>query len=330
MSDIFSENEKKSNINKSDLVDLTEDPTAGEVAGSRLKSFLNNFRIHKAPWKKEPFKFNPKVLFAILAIICVAFIVFSALNENVSRPLKNAASYVVVPAQGGINVLGSWLSKRIDELRSIQNLSDENDKLRKEIDELKFENNQLKQQNSEMDQLQRLVDLKNEYQDYDTIAAKIISKDGSKWFSSFTVNKGSADGVKKNMNVVAQGGLVGVVSDVGINYATVRTVINDDSSISAMFEFTSDLCFVNGNISTMDENMIDFTNTSITVDIAKGDAVLTSNVSSIYLPGLLIGYVKDYHTDGNELTQSGHITPVVDFDNLTEVLIINQLKETSD
>lgn len=326
----FSEDTNSNSINEPGLIDITEGPAPAEKTKRRLGDFLSNFRIHKSPGKKEPFKANPKILFGILAAVCIILIILSALFEQVARPFKTAANYLVVPAQSGINVVGTWLSDQLDKLNTIENLTNENKELKKTIDELRAENHKLRQENSEVNNLKSMFALKDEYSEYDTVAVKIISKDASKWFSSFTVNKGSNDGIMKNMNVVAQGGLVGVVTDVSPNFSTVRTVINDDSNISASFEYTTDLCVISGNLTAMQDYLIDFSNASINADIKVGDAVVTSNVSSIYLPGLLIGYVTDFQTDGNELTQSGHISPVADFDNLSEVLIITQLKETSD
>ena len=312
------------------LKNLTEPESGSDKAKHFLKDFLNNFKIHRSPGKKEPFKANPRILFAVLGGICAALIILSAVYEPIARPFRTAASFIVVPAQNGINIVGSWMSDRLDDLRSRQDLAEENRALRKTNEELRSMNNELRQQSDKIERYEELLDLKSEYSNYDTIAAQIISKDASKWFSSFTVNKGSNHGVMQNMNVVAQGGLVGVVSEVGPTYSTIRTVINDSSSISAMFEYSTDLCIVRGNLTSMENNIIDFSDASVTVSLSEGDAVVTSNVSSIYLPGLLIGYITDFRTDGNELTQSGHIRPVVNFDNMSEVLIITKLKETSD
>ena len=326
----FSEDNNINAINDPGLVDATDGQIPTEKGKSKLGDFLSNFKIHKSPGKKEPFKANPKILFGILAAICCILIILSAIFEQVARPFKTAAAAVVVPAQSGINIVGTWISERIDAINTIEALAEENRQLKDTIEELRASNTTLLQENSKVERLRSLLALKDDYSSYETVAVNIISKDASKWFSTFTVNKGSLDGIEQNMNVVASGGLVGVVSEVGPNYSTVRTIINDDSNISAAFEYTTDLCVVSGNLSSMDDNIIDFSNASINVELSVGDAVVTSDVSSIYLPGLLIGYISDFQTDGNELTQSGHITPVVDFDNLSEVLIITQLKETSD
>jgi len=312
------------------LQDLSEPETSAEKAKGFIRDFINRFRSRRSTAKKEPFKANPKVVFAILGIICAALIILSSIFDQVAAPFRTAASYLIVPAQSGINVVGSWLADRFDEFRTLQDLSEENRALREENDRLKAENNDLIQENSEIERYRELLELKNEYRNFETTAAQIISKDPSKWFSTFTINKGTEQGIARNMNVVAHGGLVGVISEVGRNYAVVRTVIDDSSNISAMFERSTDLCVVSGNLSSMEDNVIDFSDASVSVELSEGTSVVTSNVSSIYLPGLLIGYISDYKIDGNELTQSGHITPVVDFEDLSEVLIILQLKETMD
>lgn len=72
---------------------------------------------------------------------------------------------------------------------------------------------------------------------YNKIGARVIARDSEKWFQVFRINKGSSDGVAVDMNVVADGGLVGIVTDVGANYATVRSIIDDSSRVG---------CYVTG------------------------------------------------------------------------------------
>ena len=132
------------------------------------------------------------------------------------------------------------------------------------------------------------------------------------------------------MNVIAGSGLVGIVTDVGKNYAVVRSIIDDNSNVSGMMLSTNDNCIVSGNLKSMTEsNMILFSNLEdVDHKVSTGESVITSNISDKYLPGLLIGYVTEVTDDNNNLTKSGKITPVVDFKHLQDVLVITQLKET--
>mgnify|MGYP000367500868 CR=1 FL=1 len=83
---------------------------------------------------------------------------------------------------------------------------------------------------------------------YKKIAARVIAKDSGNWFQVFRIDKGADDGIQEDMNVMAGGGLVGIVTDVGANYATVRAIIDDDSNVSGMSLRTGDTCNVSGNL----------------------------------------------------------------------------------
>ena len=134
------------------------------------------------------------------------------------------------------------------------------------------------------------------------------------------------------MNVIADGGLVGIISDVGHNYSTVRTVINDLSNVSGMITNTYDNINVSGSIKDMDKNgVITFSELRDSDNKVKnGDSVVTSYVSDQYQQGILIGYIDKVEKDSNNLTKSGTITPAVDFEHIENVLVIKNLKQTGD
>ena len=88
----------------------------------------------------------------------------------------------------------------------------------------------------ELNRLRQLYKLDQVYMQYNKIGARVIASDSEKWFQVFRINKGSSDGVAVDINVVADGGLVGIVTDVGANYATVRSIIDDSSRVGAMMD----------------------------------------------------------------------------------------------
>ena len=315
---------------ETDYRDADNPLTPFEKVKAWFQNTFNYFKIHKSPSQKAPIKVNPKHLLIILGAICVALIILSSISDTVAKPFKAVASIVVTPAQKGVNTVGYWIFDKIELLSDLKDVYDENKELKDQIAQLTADNVSLRQKEAVLNRLRKLLDLKDQYVNYETIAAEIVAKDSSDWFATFTISKGSNDGIAKDMNVVAEGGLVGIVIDVGPNYSTVRSIIDDDNSVSGMFEKSNDLCFVSGNITLMKQNLIEFHDVSVSVNISLNEAIITSNVSSKYLPGLLIGYVNDFQLDGSELTQSGHVVPAVDFTNLNEVLVITQLKETSD
>ena len=172
------------------------------------------------------------------------------------------------------------------------------------------------------------IELDQEYMQYHKIGARIIAKDSGSWFSVFRIDKGSDDGIKEDMNVIAGGGLVGIVTDVGANYATVRSIIDDSSRVSAMAQQSGDSCIVAGDLQLFKEGRLKLSYMEKDDDIKDGDMIVTSNISGKFLPGILVGYATDITVDYNDnLTKSGYLIPAARFDRLQEVLVITDLKD---
>ncbi|MBR5637958.1 MAG: rod shape-determining protein MreC [Pseudobutyrivibrio sp.] len=271
-----------------------------------------------------------KYLLTILSIICVMLLFFSYSTGFSGGPLETIANHIFIPMQKGIDYIGSTIAISSADTKTRKELVAENEALQAQVDDLNAKINSMELKLDELDELQKLYELDQSYYDYDTTGARIIGKSTSNWFNTFTIDKGSKDGIKVNMNVIADGGLVGIVSSVGDSYAVVRSIIDDTSNVSATISSTEDNCIVSGSLENMTaSNLIIFSNLDDSEDkVAIGDMVVTSNISDKYVPGILIGYVSEVNKDENDLSKSGTITPVVDFKHLSEVLVIKQLKES--
>lgn len=274
--------------------------------------------------------FPSKYVLLLLTVICIMLLFAGYATGYAGEPIRTICNYVFVPMQKGLDYVGESISINSDDTKTKEQLIAENAQLQEQIDELSTQLTNTRLQQSELDTLRELYDLDQTYADYKTTGAHVIGKGTSNWFNTFTIDKGSKDGIKVDMNVIAGSGLVGIVTDVGKNYAVVRAIIDDTSNVSGMILSNNDNCIVSGNLKSMTEsNMITFSNLEDSEDkVSTGDSVVTSNISDKYLPGLLIGYVADITEDNNNLTKSGEITPVVDFKHLQDVLVIMQLKET--
>lgn len=274
--------------------------------------------------------FPSKYVLLLLTVICIMLLFAGYATGYAGEPIRTICNYVFVPMQKGLDYVGESISINSDDTKTKEQLIAENEQLQEQIDELSTQLTNTRLQQSELDTLRELYDLEQTYADYKTTGAHVIGKGTSNWFNTFTIDKGSKDGIKVDMNVIAGSGLVGIVTDVGKNYAVVRAIIDDTSNVSGMILSNNDNCIVSGNLKSMTEsNMITFSNLEDSEDkVSTGDSVVTSNISDKYLPGLLIGYVTDITEDNNNLTKSGEITPVVDFKHLQDVLVITQLKET--
>ena len=279
--------------------------------------------------RKSKFTIPAKYLFLIMSGVCIIVMLLSFTLNISGGPLNAAAGYVFIPMQEGINRVGSWVTEKADNLKNLSDVMDENEQLRAKVDELTTELNTVKLEQYELDNLRNLYELDQKYPSYKKVAANVIGKNSGNWFTSFTIDKGSKDGIEVDMNVIAGSGLVGIVTDVGPNYAKVTTIINDTSKVSGMVTTTSDNLIVSGSLQNMNENMvIDFSDLNDKNDkVSVNDPVVTSAVSSNYQQGILIGYISSIETDSNNLTKSGTITPAVDFEHIEEVLVILNKKQ---
>ena len=277
-------------------------------------------RIKRKPKVTVP----PKYILLGMTAVCVGTI-FLSLTLNLSGgPLSAVAGYVFVPMQRGINSVGTFLSEKADNLKNLNDVMQKNEELQAQVDELTQELNTIKLEQYDLENYRALLELDEKYPSYEKVAANVIGKDSGNWFNTFIIDKGSKDGIEKDMNVLAGSGLVGIVTEVAPNYAKVRSIIDDTSSVSGMDLSTSDNCIVHGSLQKMNENQeIEFSDLKDSDNqVQAGDQVVTSYISDKYLQGILIGYIKDIQTDSNNLTKSGTITPVVDFEHIQEVLVI--------
>lgn len=279
--------------------------------------------------EKEGPKLPSKYVLLIFTILSVILMILSFVSTAIEGFILNIAGPIVIPFQQGVSAVGGFFVEKAEKTRTIEELTLENEELRQQIDELIAENTMLMQDKYELTNLRELYELDLEYEDYEKVAARIISWDSGNWYSSFLINKGTDDGMQKDMNVIAGSGLVGRITETGQNWSRVTCIIDDNSNVSAYVLHTGDNMVVHGDARSLETGVIPFSNLlDQTNSVAPGDKIVTSYISDKYLPGLLIGYIASVQVDANNLTKTGTLTPVVDFSSLSEVLVILDLKES--
>lgn len=277
--------------------------------------------------KKNQTSFTNRYILLGLSVFCILMMVLSSFSDKAGGPFKVLANITVIPLQQGMNQIGAWMGDMTDNFETMEQLRAENEKLKEQVNALTTENNYLQEERHDYERLQELYKLDQNYAEYEKTAAHVIGKDSGNWFSTFTIDKGSRDGIEVDMNVMAGTGLVGIVVDVGPTWAKVRSIIDNSSNISGMVLSSSDRCIVSGDLELMNNGQIRFEQMENNDNVvAVGDQIVTSFISDKYLQGILIGYVSEVNVDSNNLTRSGYITPAVDFKNIQEVLVITTTK----
>ncbi len=269
---------------------------------------------------------NNRLVLIVLSVSCVGMIGLTTIKNEQLRPIRTAVGYFLLPVQTGVNRVGSAVYSNFKNQEKMRTALADNESLREQVATLTMENTRLQSDSYELSRLRKLYELNQTYGQYRMTGARVIAKDTGNWFHVFRIDKGARDGIKPDMNVVGDGGLIGIVTDVGDNYATVRSIIDDVSRVSAMAIQSNDTCIVSGNLQLYANGKLKISDITDTADIKDGDAIVTSTVSSKFLPGILIGYAGDLKTDPDRLTRSGTLVPVADFETIQEVLVILDLK----
>ena len=281
---------------------------------------------------KKKFQFRihlkSKHLLVIMTFFCGSAVVSTLASGVTSEPLAEAAGMIVVPFEKSIDGIGSWISEISQTFQDKQELINKNQELQDAVDTLTEQNNILIQNQSELSRLQELYKLDEEYSSYPKVAARIISKDPGNWYDTFMINRGSNDGIRVDNNVISGKGLVGIVTEVGSNWATVRAIIDDSSYVSVMTVGTDDNCVVTGDLELIDEGKLRFSQLYDKDDkVTVGERIVTSNISDKYVEGLFVGYVRELELDTNNLTKTGTIVTPVDFKHLKDVFVITVNKQ---
>lgn len=285
--------------------------------------------------RRNRFSIEPKYILIFFVVLCSILLVASFKYKEKFSPIRAVVGDVITPMQKGINSVGSFFTIKTDIFTSKQELVKQNKELQSQLDNIAYENRILQQEKYELSELRKLYELDEKYASYPKVAARVIDKDPGNWYNVFKIDKGSDDGLKVDMNVLAGdgsgGGLVGIITEVGHNWARVRAIVDDNSNVGAMILKTNENCLVSGNLKLEDEGLLEFSELEKSEStVATGNEVVTSYLSDKYHEGILIGYIKEVKTDNTYSTRYGYITPAVNFDQIETVLVITELKEELD
>ena len=216
----------------------------------------------------------------------------------------------------------NYTSENNEYFSNVERLQKENEELTQELKEineklLNYENLQ-----AENELLKKHIKLANLYPDYSIIVADIITASTSNWEYTYTINRGSKDGIEPNMAVIAESGLVGYIESVTSNTAKVVSILDAGNAVSARVTRTRDTVISKGSLSLAEKRQMRITNIPIGVSLIEGDKIETSGLGGIYPKGILIGKVRSFEQKSNPVENEAIIESYVDFDKLETVAVI--------
>ncbi len=263
-------------------------------------------------------------ILAAAAGIAVALSVLSYFAST-STILENAAGVVTSPFRYAAETVGRWVEDKRHYYESYNDLLAENAALREELAELRANARQADRDREENARFRELIGLAEQRRDFIFESAMVLERSSSNWTRTLTLNKGTSHGVAANNVVVSsEGYLVGVVTEVGFNWCTVQTIIDTDTELGALLFRTGDVVIAEGDFTLMREKKLKVTFLPTDMALLVGDYIVTSGLGGYYPSNLVIGTVESVEADDDGLAQYAVLTPMGDFDLLTEVFIIKE------
>ena len=255
----------------------------------------------------------------ITIIILILIVIFSNADSETSF-LENVASKLVMPVQNGLTYLKNKVNGNSTFFTDINNLKQENEELSQKNSELEQSLRELESIKSENETLKEYLGLTEKYGEYNTVPAYIINKDISNYAKTIIINVGSDDGIKENMTVIADQGLVGHVISVTSDTAKVRTIIDTSSSVSCLLSTTDESIVCKGTLE--EESALKAMYIPDDDGVIQGDSVETSGLGGIYPKGIHVGSIKKVVNTQNATDRYAIVETAVDFDKLDTVLVI--------
>ncbi len=261
-------------------------------------------------------------IFGIIVTIIILITLVVITNTDVAKMsyVENLVSTIVMPIQNGLTYLKNKMAGNNSFFENIDVLKLENEELKKKNSELEQLLREFEIVKSENETLKEYVNLKDKYENYETIPAYVINRDIGNYSNTVVINVGEKDGIKENMTVIADEGLVGHVISTTENTAKVQTIVDTATAVTSTISTTKDTIIVQG---TLDNNTI-LKATYIPTDasVLQGDTVETSGIGGIYPKGIHIGTIKEVYNTKNITDRYATVEPSVDFSKLATVLVI--------
>ncbi len=257
------------------------------------------------------------IVFTVLALIII--VIISNLESNTSF-FENLANKIVAPIQNSLYYLKGKFNGDSEFFVDIKELKNENNELKEKNEKLEQTLREFENIKTENQTLKEYLGLTEKYGEYKTIPGYVINKDISNYSKTLIINVGENDGIKENMTVISNEGLVGHIISVTATTSKVRTIVDPASSISCLMSTSKDSIICKGTIDNSSELKAMYIPTD--ANLIQGDSIDTSGLGGIYPKGIHVGTLKKIVTSKNITDRYAMVETAVDFNKLNTVLVV--------
>ena len=266
-----------------------------------------------------------KVLLA-LCIVMFAFLLWATMTMGASTVVEQIVGTITAPVQSLTSGLSGSITGFLDQFLRASEISQENEQLREENRKLIEQMVDYENYKHENESLKEQLGIQEENPQWETMTASVIGRDPSDQFYSFTIDKGTLDGVSYQDPVITADGLVGIVSEVGPVFAKVTTILDVRLNVACQDVRTQDVATISGDIEMAQQGKCKMSLIPRESGIAKGDIVQTAGTSGLYPQGIVVGRVSDVGFEPQGTMMYAVVEPANDIKSIKDVVIITSFK----
>lgn len=266
-----------------------------------------------------------KVLLA-LCIVMFAFLLRATMTMGASTVVEQIVGTITAPVQSLTSGLSGSITGFLDQFLRASEISQENEQLREENRKLIEQMVDYENYKHENENLKEQLGIQEENPQWETMTASVIGRDPSDQFYSFTIDKGTLDGVSYQDPVITADGLVGIVSEVGPVFAKVTTILDVRLNVACQDVRTQDVATISGDIEMAQQGKCKMSLIPRESGIAKGDIVQTAGTSGLYPQGIVVGRVSDVGFEPQGTMMYAVVEPANDIKSIKDVVIITSFK----
>lgn len=257
-----------------------------------------------------------------LVLVCGSIMLYAASHSDAPTPLTNLMGAIVTPLEKGLSKVIDGVAGVFRYFYDYDRLKAENKALLARIAEYEKMETEYYAAISENTDLRKAANIRAKHKDFDMEICNVVSMVGTGFQSSFTIDKGSLTGIASGDCVITDQGLVGYISDVGLNYAQVVTILNMDFTVSATNRRSREVMVAGGDFKLAGDGLLKASYLKNDADIHEGDVIITNGAGGMYPKDLIIGTVETFAEESHGISSYATIKPAVDLDSLSSVLVI--------
>lgn len=276
---------------------------------------------------KQYLRKNGIKLGALIVVVAMVVGISSYVHKGKAGVVQNVTGTVKTPIQQMVSSIADWLEGVYGYVYKYDALEAENERLRQELAESQKQVRDSAEALEENERYRELLEFDKKHSDMTYEAAKVVSWTTSNWANSFSISKGESSGIELGDPVITEyGAVVGQITELGKNWATVSTIIDLNSNIGARVSDTGSAGLLTGDFVMMQDGCAKLAYLSEGAQIFSGSIVVTSGSGGAFPPNLIIGTVTSVQQEAGGQIEYGMVEPSCDLGSLVQVFVIKDFE----